>query len=61
MEVEVPAQSAWWWNQPISVLSLESPITVSNLVSIYMELGEGEGGGGVVCMPVLGESCLHCR
>lgn len=38
VDIEVPPQAAWWWDQPISVLSLQTPITVSNLVSTSMVL-----------------------
>ena len=33
IDVEVPPQAAWWWSQPVSVLPLQSPITVSDHVS----------------------------
>ena len=33
LEPEVPAeQSSWWWNQPISALSLPEPITFEDNV-----------------------------
>ena len=28
LETEVPSESEWWWHQPVSVLSLKTPITV---------------------------------
>ena len=28
LETEVPSEAEWWWHQPVSVLSLKTPITV---------------------------------
>lgn len=36
IDAEVPPQAAWWWNQPLSVLQLQTPITVSDHVSILV-------------------------
>ena len=30
IDVEAPSLAAWWWNQPLSVLQLQNPITVSD-------------------------------
>lgn len=32
MDVKIPAGTEWWWNKTVSVLSLQTPITVSDMV-----------------------------
>ena len=39
LEMEAPPHAAWWWTQPVSILSLQSAITVREHVStacLYM-------------------------
>lgn len=33
LETEVPKESEWWWNEPVTTLPLQTPITVHSKVS----------------------------